>query len=147
METYRSGRNENDSKSFCLEIGTWVRIPPSPPRRSKVRFAPTSFLPSEKRSHPPAPLLPLFRKKSHSAHLLSCNHPHDGSLSLPAFCEFKSSIPTVEIPKISFLCGSAFSFGFSLEFAAVIYFATARQACGQQFATTGLYFHIYEYYP
>ena len=31
METYRSGRNENDSKSFCLEIGTWVRIPPSPP--------------------------------------------------------------------------------------------------------------------
>ena len=31
LETYRSGRNENDSKSFCLEIGTWVRIPPSPP--------------------------------------------------------------------------------------------------------------------
>ena len=33
MEMYRSGRNENDSKSFCLEIGTWVRIPPSPPNK------------------------------------------------------------------------------------------------------------------
>ena len=31
LEEYRSGRNENDSKSFCLEIGTWVRIPPPPP--------------------------------------------------------------------------------------------------------------------
>ena len=31
MEMYRSGRNENDSKSFCPEMGTWVRIPPSPP--------------------------------------------------------------------------------------------------------------------
>ena len=31
LEMYRSGRNENDSKSFCPEMGTWVRIPPSPP--------------------------------------------------------------------------------------------------------------------
>ena len=37
LEMYRSGRNENDSKSFCPEMGTWVRIPPSPP---------TNFLPA-----------------------------------------------------------------------------------------------------
>lgn len=28
---YRSGHNENDSKSFCPAMGAWVRIPPSPP--------------------------------------------------------------------------------------------------------------------
>ena len=32
METYRSGHNENDSKSFDRWwAGPWVRIPPSPP--------------------------------------------------------------------------------------------------------------------
>ena len=32
MEKYRSGHNENDSKSFDrLIAGPWVRIPPSPP--------------------------------------------------------------------------------------------------------------------
>lgn len=32
MEAYRSGYNENDSKSFDrLETGPWVRIPPLPP--------------------------------------------------------------------------------------------------------------------
>ena len=36
METYRSGRNENDSKSFCPEMGTWVRIPPSPPENGAM---------------------------------------------------------------------------------------------------------------
>ena len=31
METYRSGHNENDSKSFDWpKAGPWVRIPPSP---------------------------------------------------------------------------------------------------------------------
>ena len=30
-EEYRSGYNENDSKSFDLERGPWVRIPPPPP--------------------------------------------------------------------------------------------------------------------
>ncbi len=36
---YRSGRNENDSKSFCLEIGTRVRIPPSPPDGANLSTA------------------------------------------------------------------------------------------------------------
>ena len=30
MEKYRSGYNGPDSKSGCPEMGTWVRIPPSP---------------------------------------------------------------------------------------------------------------------
>ena len=30
MESYRSGRNETDSKSVCPSLGTWVRIPPTP---------------------------------------------------------------------------------------------------------------------
>ena len=39
-----------------------------------------------KRSHPPAPLLLLFRKRARSARLLGCKRPHNGSLSLPPFC-------------------------------------------------------------
>ena len=31
------------TRNRVVRKGTWVRIPPSPPRRSKVRFAPTSF--------------------------------------------------------------------------------------------------------
>ena len=34
-------------------------------------------------------LAPPFRKKSRSAHLFGCKRPHDGSLSLPTFCEFE----------------------------------------------------------
>ena len=33
------------------------------------------------------PLLFLFRKKSRSAHLFVCKRTHDGSLSLPTFCD------------------------------------------------------------
>ncbi len=40
------------------------------------------------KSHPPASLPLLFHKKSRSARLLGCKRPHDGSLSLPTFCEF-----------------------------------------------------------
>ena len=40
-------------------------------------------------SRPPAPLLLLFRKKSRSAHLFGCKRPHNGSLSLPTFCELR----------------------------------------------------------
>ena len=37
MEMYRRGHNENDSKSFCRWwAGTWVRIPPSPPRTTVI---------------------------------------------------------------------------------------------------------------
>ena len=39
-----------------------------------------------KRSHPPAPLLLLFRKRARSARLFGCKRPHDGSQSLPPFC-------------------------------------------------------------
>ena len=37
METYRSGRTEPHSKCGCREIGTWVRIPPSPPKQNLNR--------------------------------------------------------------------------------------------------------------
>ena len=40
----------------------------------------------QKRRHPPAPLLLLFRKRARSARLLGCKRPRDGSLSLPPFC-------------------------------------------------------------
>ena len=40
----------------------------------------------QKRSHPPAPLLLLLRKRARSARLLGCKRPRDGSLSLPPFC-------------------------------------------------------------
>ena len=39
----------------------------------------------------PAPLFLLLRKKSRSARLFACKRPHDGSLSLPTFCEFAGS--------------------------------------------------------
>ena len=48
-----------DSKSVGSDT-VWVRVPPSAPRRSKVRFAPTSFFClRQKRRHPHAPLLLL----------------------------------------------------------------------------------------
>ena len=48
-----------DSKSVGSDT-VWVRVPPSAPRRSKVRFAPTSFFCLwQKRRHPHAPLLLL----------------------------------------------------------------------------------------
>ena len=59
------------------------------PRRSKVRFAPIFFF---KENHPPAPLLLLFRKKSRSRRLFGCKRPHNGSLSLPTFCELRGRI-------------------------------------------------------
>ena len=36
-----------------------------------------------------AALLLRFRKKSRSACLFGCKRPHDGSLSLPTFCELR----------------------------------------------------------
>ena len=47
-ETYRSGHNELDSKSSCRWwAGTWVRLPPSPPKVGKQVFClPISFLKS-----------------------------------------------------------------------------------------------------
>ena len=48
-----------DSKSVGSDT-VWVRVPPSAPRRSKVRFAPASFFCLwQKRRHPHAPLLLL----------------------------------------------------------------------------------------
>ena len=40
------------------------------------------------KSRPHVSLLLLFHKKSRSAYLFGCKRPHDGSLSLPTFCEF-----------------------------------------------------------
>ncbi len=58
-------------------------------RRSKVRFAPTYFLSATENKSSARSLAPPFRKKSRSAHLCGCKRPHDGSLSLPTFCEFE----------------------------------------------------------
>lgn len=49
-----------DSKSVGSDT-VWVQVPLPAPRRSKVRFAPTSFVPMAKRRHPPAPLLLLSK--------------------------------------------------------------------------------------
>ena len=57
-------------------------------RRSKLCIACSDFLQNSERAH--AAASPL-RKKSRSAHLLSCKRPRDGSLSLPTFCGFKST--------------------------------------------------------
>ena len=51
-----------------------------------VSFATTFLLKSHRLTHA---VTPPFRKKSRSAHLLSCKRPRDGSLSLPTFCGFK----------------------------------------------------------
>ena len=73
--------------------------------RSKVRFAPTYFLSATENKPSARSLAPPFRKKSRSAHLFGCKRLRDGSLSLPTFCELKSSTPTAKLPKISFSCG------------------------------------------
>lgn len=53
--------------------------------------------------HPTASLLLLFRKKSRSAYLFGCKRPHDGSLSLPAFCESQGVHPIAKMLKKSFM--------------------------------------------
>ena len=55
------------------------------PRRSKVRFTPTYFF--TKISHPPVPLLILFRKRVRSRRLFAGKRAYNGFGSLPIFCE------------------------------------------------------------
>ena len=86
MEMYRSGRNENDSKSFCLEIGTWVRIPPSPPRRNGLRSIQKARSLTGLFSYTPSFL--LFRKRSRLLRLLACKRAPNASAALPTFCEW-----------------------------------------------------------
>ena len=51
------------TRNQVVRKGTWVRIPPAAPRRSKVRFAPTFFYScGTKERHPPAPLLLLSNR-------------------------------------------------------------------------------------
>ena len=57
-----------------------------PPAGAKSALLRLLFCLWRKRSHPPAPLLLLFRKRARSARLLGCKRPRDGSLSLPPFC-------------------------------------------------------------
>ena len=53
MEMYRSGRNESDSKSFCrCWAGTWVRIPPSPPKTDDLCVVGFLFLRDSNRRFP-----------------------------------------------------------------------------------------------
>ena len=49
------------------------------------------FVCDRKTSHPPTPLLLLFRKKPRSARLYGCKRPHDGAPSLPTFCELREA--------------------------------------------------------
>ena len=62
-----------------------VRVPLAPPRRSKVRFTPIYFF--TKISHPPVPLLILFRKRVRSRRLFAGKRAYNGFGSLPIFCE------------------------------------------------------------
>ena len=72
-----------------MSYGVRVQVPSLAPRRSKVRFAPAYFLSATENKPSARSLAPPFRKKSRSAHLFGCKRPHDGSLSLPTFCEFE----------------------------------------------------------
>ena len=149
MEAYRSDYNGPDSKShffstLCIQnliwkrievvitgltrnqvvlTGSWVRIPPAPPRRSKLCIACSDFFTKIRARSRRCSSFPrkaggfagtpniscvslaayifakaagalislrlLFRKKSRSARLFGCKRPHDGSLSLPTFCELR----------------------------------------------------------
>ena len=60
MEEFPSGQRGQTVN--LLRFASVVRIHPPPPRRSKVRFAPTSFYAcGKKRRHPPASLLLLSK--------------------------------------------------------------------------------------
>ena len=76
----------NNSKSFCLEIGTWVRIPPSPPRRNGLRSIQKARSLTGLFSYTPSFL--LFRKRSRLLRLLACKRAPNASAALPTFCEW-----------------------------------------------------------
>ena len=59
-EEYPSGQRGQTVN--LLAMPTMVRIHPPPPRRSKVRFAPTSFFAFGKKRRHPSASLPLFSK-------------------------------------------------------------------------------------
>ena len=64
-------------------------LSPRPPRRSKVRFAPTSFLlladaSAAKSRRRPAPLLLLFRKRPRLLRLRACKRARDACAALSA---------------------------------------------------------------
>ena len=82
---------------------TGVRLPSSPPRRGKVRFAPTLFYAyGIKKRHPPAPWPLLFQNRSRSLRLFACKRALDASRSLPTCFGYGSSIPAGGIFQISF---------------------------------------------
>ena len=85
---------------------TGVRSSPPPPRRSKVRFAPTYFCLRQKISHPPAHLL-LLLAKSHAR--LACsvvNALTTAHCRYQLFANYEGSTPTSEKPEKSFSCAS-----------------------------------------
>lgn len=73
---------ENTETEGCSSMMT-----PAPPRRRKLHIACGDFF--IKVTGALIPLRLLFRKKSRSAHLFGPKRPHDGSPSLPTFCEFE----------------------------------------------------------
>ena len=80
-----------------------VRIQPAQPRRSKLCIACSDFFVKIRAHTRRTPL--LFRKRSHSARLLGCKRPHNGSLSLPSFCGCAcgAKIPYTQVEFLAFL--------------------------------------------
>ena len=88
METYRSGHNEPDSKSGSPQglVGSNPTVSATPERSplcSGLFFVCDRNKPSNRSLAPP------FSQKVSLGVLFSCKRPHDGSLSLPTFCELR----------------------------------------------------------
>lgn len=103
MERCPSWSKEHDWKS-CKPLKRLLGFESPSLRHVGAKLVLLRFSLQEK--HPPASLLLLFRKKSRSAYLFGCKRPHDGLLSLPAFCESQGFHPIAKMLKKSFLCGS-----------------------------------------
>ena len=72
-----------------------VRIQPAQPRRSKLCIACSDFFVKIRAHTRLSPL--VFRKRSHSARLLGCKRPRDGSLSLPLSCGYAPAARLLQV--------------------------------------------------
>ena len=100
MERCPSWSKEHDWKS-CKPLKRLLGFESPSLRHVGAKLVLLRFSLQEK--HPTASLLLLFRKKSRSAYLFGCKRPHDGSLSLPAFCESQGVHPIAKLLKKSFM--------------------------------------------
>ena len=102
MERCPSWSKEHDWKS-CKPLKRLLGFESPSLRHVGAKLVLLRFSLQEK--HPPASLLLLFRKKSRSAYLFGCKRPHDGSLSLPTFCELRGFNSHLrKAGKIFFMC-------------------------------------------